>query len=117
MVIFTEFTCRLVSVVDVKDIFFRANRNQFANISLRSITDDEVADVLALPSLRGIEDSADDEELEPPSELDAPLQTAEQLADSMITLSLEPRAKWQNLLNLDTIKVMALELLYVIITV
>ena len=30
--------------------------------------------------------------------------TTEQLADELITLSLEPRSKWQNLLNLDTIK-------------
>jgi U3 small nucleolar RNA-associated protein 21 len=31
--------------------------------------------------------------------------TQEQLTDKMITLSLEPRSKWQNLLNLETIKV------------
>lgn len=47
----------------------------------------------------------DDEELEPPTTLNEDFSTVEQLADDMITMSLEPRAKWHNLLNLDTIKV------------
>ncbi len=32
-------------------------------------------------------------------------ETVEQLTEQMITLSLLPRSKWQNLLNLETIKV------------
>lgn len=47
----------------------------------------------------------DDEDLEPPATLNEDFSTVEQLADDMITMSLEPRAKWHNLLNLDTIKV------------
>ena len=43
--------------------------------------------------------------MEPPRQLGEDLNTAEQLTEEMITLSLEPKAKWQNLLNLDTIKV------------
>ena len=43
--------------------------------------------------------------MEPPTRLGEDLNTAEQLTEEMITLSLEPKAKWQNLLNLDTIKV------------
>ncbi|KAI9312356.1 Utp21 specific WD40 associated putative domain-containing protein [Dichotomocladium elegans] len=83
-------------------IFLWANRLQFANISLRSIADDEVSEVLALPSLEGLGDEGT--ELAPPLSLGEELGTAEQLTEQMITLSLEPRAKWQNLLNLDTIK-------------
>lgn len=47
----------------------------------------------------------DEEDLEPPATLNEDFSTVEQLADDMITMSLEPRAKWHNLLNLDTIKV------------
>ncbi|KAI9497520.1 Utp21 specific WD40 associated putative domain-containing protein [Zychaea mexicana] len=91
--------------VDNVGIFLWANRTQFANISLRSIVDDEVAELLELPSLAGLdEQDDDDEELEPPTQLGEDLNTAEQLTEEMITLSLEPRAKWQNLLNLETIK-------------
>lgn len=32
-------------------------------------------------------------------------ETAEQLSEQMITLSSMPKSKWQNLLNLETIKV------------
>lgn len=49
-------------------------------------------------------DDDDEEELEPAA-IEEHLQTAEQLSDSLISLSLEPKAKWQNLLNLETIKV------------
>ncbi|KAI8149510.1 Utp21 specific WD40 associated putative domain-containing protein [Fennellomyces sp. T-0311] len=90
--------------VDNVGIFLWANRTQFANISLRSIVDDEVAELLELPSLAGMDEQDTDEELEAPTQLGEDLNTAEQLADEMITLSLEPKAKWQNLLNLETIK-------------
>lgn len=107
--------------------YIRANRTQFANVSLHSITDDDAAEVLALPALEGYGDEGkkrhikkeedlwinmlslhldlDDEDLEPPATLNEDFSTVEQLADDMITMSLEPRAKWHNLLNLDTIKV------------
>ncbi|KAI9255740.1 Utp21 specific WD40 associated putative domain-containing protein [Phascolomyces articulosus] len=88
--------------VDNVGIFLWANRTQFANISLHSIADEEVTEILELPSLAGMDEQ--DEELEPPTQLGEDLNTAEQLTEEMITLSLEPRAKWQNLLNLDTIK-------------
>lgn len=36
--------------------YIRANRTQFANVSLHSITDDDAAEVLALPALEGYGD-------------------------------------------------------------
>ncbi|KAI8379183.1 Utp21 specific WD40 associated putative domain-containing protein [Radiomyces spectabilis] len=93
------------SHMDNVGIFLWANRTQFANIALRSIVDDEEVELLALPSLGGLDEvQVDDEEEEEAIVVSDNLATAEQLADEMITLSLEPRAKWQNLLNLDTIK-------------
>ncbi|KAL1936765.1 hypothetical protein VTP01DRAFT_899 [Rhizomucor pusillus] len=93
------------SHVDSVGIFLWANRTQFANIPLHSITDDEIAQTLSLPSLNVADniDDDDEEELEPAA-IEEHLQTAEQLSDSLISLSLEPKAKWQNLLNLETIK-------------
>ncbi|KAF7731227.1 hypothetical protein EC973_000643 [Apophysomyces ossiformis] len=97
------------SHVDNVGIFLWANRCTFAHVSLQNITDDEEAKVLSLPSLGGYdsdeeneEDDEDEEELL--SALNENEQTAEQLSEKIISLSLEPKAKWQNLLHLDTIK-------------
>ncbi|KAI8343257.1 Utp21 specific WD40 associated putative domain-containing protein [Chlamydoabsidia padenii] len=95
--------------VDNVGIFLWANRTQFTNVSLRSIADDEEVQLLALPSLT-TENSDDEDDENDDSETEAininndESATQEQLTDKMITLSLEPRSKWQNLLNLETIK-------------
>ncbi|KAI7864698.1 Utp21 specific WD40 associated putative domain-containing protein [Spinellus fusiger] len=92
------------SHVDNVGIFLWANRTQFSNVSLHHITDeDSNAAILPLPSLGSdvdIDESDTDALVEP---ID-PVSTSEQLTEKMITLSLESRSKWQNLLNLDTIK-------------
>lgn len=89
--------------VDNVGIFLWSNRTQYSNVSLRSIPDDYDAQVLQLPSLTGTEDSDEEEESE--EEItEEKVDTVDQLADSLITMSMEPRAKWQNLLHLDTIK-------------
>ncbi|CAO3594707.1 unnamed protein product [Absidia cylindrospora] len=94
--------------VDNVGIFLWANRTQFTNVSLHSIADDEEAKLLALPSLATVDsDDEDDESDDSESEainIKDEIDTQEQLTDKMITLSLEPRSKWQNLLNLETIK-------------
>ncbi|GAA5808757.1 hypothetical protein MFLAVUS_002153 [Mucor flavus] len=89
--------------VDNVGIFLWSNRTQYANVSLRSIPDDYDAQLLQLPSLTGTEDS--DEESESEEEVvEEKVDTVDQLSEKMITMSMEPRAKWQNLLHLDTIK-------------
>ncbi|CAO3616505.1 unnamed protein product [Cunninghamella blakesleeana] len=93
--------------VDNVGIFLWANRTQFTNISLRSIADDEEVQLLSLPSL-AIDGSDDEDSVDDDSESEINIKnesiTEEQLTKDMITLSLEPRSKWQNLLNLETIK-------------
>lgn len=89
--------------VDNVGIFLWSNRTQYSNVSLRSIPDDYEAQILQLPSLNGTEDS-DEEESEEETIEDAEVDTVEQLNEKMITMSMEPRSKWQNLLHLDTIK-------------
>ncbi|KAL0092025.1 Utp21 specific WD40 associated putative domain-containing protein [Phycomyces blakesleeanus] len=91
------------SHVDNVGIFLWANRTQFTNVSLHSIPDDEEVQLLSLPSLNGDGGELDEDEDEMTTVVD-PLNKTEQLTEKMITLSLEPRSKWQNLLNLDNIK-------------
>ncbi|ORX58325.1 WD40 repeat-like protein [Hesseltinella vesiculosa] len=90
--------------VDNVGIFLWANRCQFANVSLHSISVDEEAQVLSLPSLAT--DQSDDEQESDTDTSDGFDNESEkdQLTKDMITLSLEPRSKWQNLLHLETIK-------------
>jgi U3 small nucleolar RNA-associated protein 21 len=90
--------------VDNVGIFLWANKTQFSNVSLRSITDDEVATLVSLPTASGLDEGVE-VEVETGADDDEDIDTkTEQLADDMITLSLLPRSKWQNLLNLETIK-------------
>ncbi|KAF9583486.1 hypothetical protein BGW38_009350 [Lunasporangiospora selenospora] len=95
------------SHVDNVGIFLWANRMQFTTVSLRSITDDDVIRV-ALPT--AAEDDEDEEvdnlfaSNEEVQALEPTIESAEQLTEQMITLSLLPKSKWQTLLSLDVIK-------------
>ncbi|KAI8993445.1 Utp21 specific WD40 associated putative domain-containing protein [Pilobolus umbonatus] len=90
--------------VDNVGIFLWANRTQYSNISLRNIPDDYEAELLELPSLADTEISDEEDTDEEMNIEHEELDTVDQLSDQMITLSTEPRAKWQTLLRLDTIK-------------
>ncbi|KAI7894563.1 Utp21 specific WD40 associated putative domain-containing protein [Mucor mucedo] len=90
--------------VDNVGIFLWSNRTQYSNISLRSIPEDYEAQLLQLPSLNGTEDSDEDDSEDEQNVEEEPVDTVEQLNESMITMSMEPRSKWHNLLHLDTIK-------------
>ncbi|RGB38492.1 Utp21 specific WD40 associated putative domain-containing protein [Rhizophagus diaphanus] len=87
-------------------IFLWANRAQFYNVSLRNISDDEIIYTVALPTTTGLESDNEDEsdEVVNDKEDEKSFETAEQLSEQMITLSSMPKSKWQNLLNLETIK-------------
>ncbi|KAF9427470.1 hypothetical protein BGZ94_004836 [Podila epigama] len=93
--------------VDNVGIFLWANRMQFTTVSLRSISDDDVVRV-ALPTSGADDEDEDAENMYTTNEevlaLEPTIETAEQLTDQMITLSLLPKSKWQTLLNLDVIK-------------
>ena len=96
-----------------------ANRAQFSNVILRRVPDEEEITSVMMPSIHAVnEDDAMDkdstevvttniveEEQDEGDVLQMNYQSPEQLAAEMITLSLEPKSKWQNLLNLETIKV------------
>ncbi|KAG2180209.1 hypothetical protein INT43_003998 [Umbelopsis isabellina] len=90
--------------VDNVGIFLWANKTQFGSVSLRSITDDEVAELISLPTSSGLEEGVEISNDAGEQDDDQVDGKTEQLTEDMITLSLLPRSKWQNLLNLETIK-------------
>ncbi|KAJ1745107.1 rRNA-processing protein utp21 [Coemansia sp. RSA 1591] len=97
--------------MDSVGIFLWANRTQFADITLRQInphsdgsTDGSVAGaaLVAMPTTAGLVD--ENEETVEDVEMDAVYMAPEQLTDNMVTLSSQPKSKWQTLMNLATIK-------------
>ncbi|KAI9136584.1 Utp21 specific WD40 associated putative domain-containing protein, partial [Paraphysoderma sedebokerense] len=91
--------------VDDLGVMLWSNRAQFSNVSLKAITDDDVVVTVDLPTSAGLDDS-EAGDIADPIEIDLGTEytTPEQLADDIITLSALPKMRWQNLLNLDTIK-------------
>ncbi|KAI5954086.1 VAM6 [Candida margitis] len=84
------------------------NRAQFKPVSTRHIEDDEFSTIL-LPNVAGdggstILDGALDEENDGEEYVLGKYESKEQIDDSLVTLSVGPRTKFNTLLHLDTIK-------------
>ncbi|KAJ2780940.1 rRNA-processing protein utp21 [Coemansia interrupta] len=100
--------------MDSVGIYLWANRTQFSEVTLRQISPESVdgdfmstAGLVALPTSAGLvgDDVAANAEQEAADEQDAGVYVVpEQLTDDMVTLSSQPRSRWQTLLNLSTIK-------------
>ncbi|BGP40594.1 rRNA-processing protein utp21 [Rhodotorula kratochvilovae] len=92
--------------VDSVGIYLWANRAQFSDVSLLSFVEEETLQDVALPTVQGVDADASLSALTAPSKWEdiQPHTTPEQLADSLLTLSLMPRSRWTTLLNLETIK-------------
>jgi U3 small nucleolar RNA-associated protein 21 len=97
------------SHVNANGIYLWANRSQFTNVSLRRLPDQFELKVVGLPGLEGEDGQVDVEEEEghdsKPNDLGEYYKSPEQLVNSMISMTLEPKSRWQNLLYLDAIKV------------
>lgn len=88
----------------------RTNRTLFRHVPTRAITDADIVD-LQTPTISGeggtsliaaaIDTSADNEE----GQASGVYTTVDQLSDSLLTMSLVPRTRWQTLVNLDAIRV------------
>lgn len=97
------------SHVDDLGVYLWNNKSLFAQVSLRAIADDHRAQVAPLPGTalpaRPTAAAAGSQ----PSDTDGDdadeFTSPEQIADSLVTLSLLPESRWKNLLDLDTIKV------------
>ncbi|GAA5843467.1 hypothetical protein JCM9279_000759 [Rhodotorula babjevae] len=92
--------------VDSVGIYLWANRAQFADVSLLSFVEEETLDEVALPTVQGVDADASLSAVTAPTSWEdiQPHTTPDQLADSLLTLSLMPRSRWATLLNLETIK-------------
>lgn len=93
--------------VDDLGIYLWNNQSLFTQVSLRTLETDYVPKMTPLPGSAvrrrtaveqdAVSDIPDEEEFASP----------EQIADSLVTLSLLPDSRWKNLLNLDAIKVIS----------
>ncbi|PCH37842.1 Utp21-domain-containing protein [Wolfiporia cocos MD-104 SS10] len=94
--------------VDSVGVYLWANRAQYSEVTLRSIADEDIQDI-SLPSMQG---TAEDEALEALSSLaltgqeksSATFLVPPQLDGDLVTLSLQPRSRWQALLNFEVIQ-------------
>ena len=85
-------------------IYLWANRLQFSHVALKgvSVDEDEELEVVGLPTIEG--ETHETEEVSEDADDGILYHTPEQIVEGMITLSMEPKSKWKNLLNLETIK-------------
>lgn len=95
--------------IDSVGIHLWTNKAQFGPVSTRHITEDEIQDVI-MPTASGeggvgiIELALEaDVDEKPDVGLDS-FNTVDQLSDTLLTMSMVPKSKWQNLLNLDIIR-------------
>jgi U3 small nucleolar RNA-associated protein 21 len=98
--------------VDYLGIYLWANKTLFNHISLRALSPDAEPFCVDLPTtameayeldekMASVDLDADEGEGEL---IDAAYTTPEQLADDLVTMSTAAASRWQNLLNLDTVK-------------
>ncbi|WVQ86757.1 hypothetical protein IAS59_000473 [Cryptococcus gattii] len=92
--------------VDSVGVYLWANRAQFTDVALRHLEEDDDIVEVGLPTVQGLDADADIEGIE---DVGAPeftdiYTTPDQIDESLVTLSLIPRSRWQMLLNLETIK-------------
>lgn len=89
--------------VDDLGIYLWNNQSLYTQVSLRSIEEDFVPKTAPLPGAAPKGSYSEEEEsIQDEEEL---FTSPEQLADSLVTLSLLPDSRWKNLLSLDAIKV------------
>ncbi|KAI0320117.1 Utp21-domain-containing protein [Amylostereum chailletii] len=92
--------------VDSVGVYLWANRAQYTDVSLRTVTEEEVANV-ALPTMHGDGDEDGLDDLSALTITDEPqdlFSTPPNLDGDLVTLTLLPRSRWQTLLNLDIIQ-------------
>ncbi|GME63450.1 WD repeat containing protein [Neofusicoccum parvum] len=85
------------------------NKTLFTHVPTRHISDNDIAEVDA-PTASGeggeniISAASAEDDQEPEEEQDAGIPSVDQLSESITTLSLVPKSRWQNLLHLDLIR-------------
>lgn len=85
------------------------NRSLFKHVGTRQISEAEIGEVVAGPSVsgeggQGLIDAAFEEDKEGQEEDGVSAPVVDQLSKDMMTLSLVPKSRWQTLLHIDLIK-------------
>ncbi|KAJ1921187.1 rRNA-processing protein utp21 [Mycoemilia scoparia] len=104
----------VTALMDSPGLYLWANRTKFENIDLQPIGEDELSSAALPTSEIGVEESGDNDDTSN-SEASVPdskevagitnmYLVPEKLTENMVTLSSQPKSKWQTLLNLDIIK-------------
>lgn len=95
--------------VDDLGIYLWNNRSLFTQISLRALEADYKPRMAPLPGSAARQSDSEGELADIITDEDE-FVSPEQIADSLVTLSLLPDSRWKNLLNLDAIKVLVIVL-------
>lgn len=91
--------------VDDLGIYLWNNQSLYTQVSLRSLEADFQPKTAPLPGSAVRSSTAETEDEDQIEEGDEQFTSPEQIADSLVTLSLLPDSRWKNLLTLDAIKV------------
>ena len=94
--------------VDDLGIYLWNNQSLFTQVSLRALESDYVPKMTPLPGSAVRRSTAVEQEAVSDIPDEEEFASPEQIADSLVTLSLLPDSRWKNLLNLDAIKVIIL---------
>nr|XP_028604268.1 WD repeat-containing protein 36 [Podarcis muralis] len=92
------------SHVDDLGIYLWSNRSLYSLVSLRPLPPDYEPSVVTLPGTCPAQDVDVTEEEEEISDEMIEYDSPEQLGEALVTLSMLPKSRWKNLLNLDIIK-------------
>ena len=90
--------------VDDLGIYLWNNQSLFTQVSLRALEQDFEPKLAPLPGSTARQSEEDGEPIQTSAEEDE-FSSPEQIADSLVTLSLLADSRWKNLLSLDAIKV------------
>lgn len=94
------------SHVDDIGIYLWSNKTLYEHVSLQALPDDFIPMLIENPSTCSKTQAESDDEYstEELDSLSSPYKSPEQISNELITLSLLPSSRWQNLLNLDIIR-------------
>jgi len=90
--------------VDDLGIYLWNNQSLFTQVSLRALEDDFEPKIAPLPGT-AVRQSDEIVSIDVPVDAEDEFSSPEQIAHSLVTLSLLPESRWKNLLSLDAIKV------------
>lgn len=94
--------------VDDIGVYLWSNMTLYTFVALRPLPDDFEPEILELPATKYKTKDSEEEDDKEEEEINdfemSDFKSPEQISDELITLSLLPNSRWQNLLNLDIIK-------------